>query len=107
MTNIYQDYGQHISFKISPSGFLIVMPNLNYTAEKQSDIQPILSQLDQELMLAVDYVRKNDTVSRSDLQKIWGISRSTAIKKIEQLVEKGLLIREGGGRSTRYAYKKQ
>jgi len=105
MTNIYQDYGQHISFKITPSGFLIVLPNLNYAKEKRHEIHSQLSQLDQDLKLAVDYVRKNETASRSDLEKILGISRSTASKKIEQLVEMGLLIRVGAGRNTRYAYK--
>ena len=46
-------------------------------------------------------LRSKDFITRSDLEEL-GYSRSTAVEKINSLMEGGRIERYGGGRSTRY-----
>ncbi|NLC14573.1 MAG: AAA family ATPase [Chloroflexi bacterium] len=109
MTDIYQESGQEISFKTSPSGFMIVLPNLNFSKEsktarpEQTALQDEVSSLeDQRSKLAVDLIQAKGPVSRMELEMVWGISRSTATKWIDQLVNTGVILRVGHGRNTKY-----
>jgi ATP-dependent DNA helicase RecG len=109
MMDIYQDYSQEISFKTSPSGFMIVLPNLNFnnesktTRSEQTNTQEVVSSLlDQRSKLALDLIKTTGPVSRMELETVWGISRSAAILWLEQLVNTGILLRIGHGRNTKY-----
>ena len=109
MTDIYQENGQEICFKTSPSGFMIVLPNLNFSKEsktarpEQTALQDEVSSLeDQRSKLAVDLIQAKGPVSRMELEMVWGISRSTATKWIDQLVNTGVILRVGHGRNTKY-----
>ena len=109
MTDIYQENGQEISFKTSPSGFMIVLPNLNFSKEtktarpEQTALQDEVSSLeDQRSKLAVDLIQEKGPVSRMELERVWGISRSTATNWIDQLVNTGVILRVGHGRNTKY-----
>ncbi|MHB1454752.1 MAG: RNA-binding domain-containing protein [Saccharofermentanales bacterium] len=110
MIEIYRENGQEVSFKTSPSGFMITLPNLNYRKEITSDtseegnLKPeVIGLFDQRIKLAVDLIRKNGPVSRMELETVWGISRSAATMWIAQLVNSGILIRMGSGRTFKYS----
>lgn len=68
----------------------------------------ILQIKDQELKdrhrKALGYVGKHGQITNRDYQKLCGISRRQALKDLIELVENGLLIKEGEGRSVRYVF---
>lgn len=110
MTGVYQKSGQGISFKTSPSGFMIVLPNLNSSKEsRKTRPEPAVKQdevgllEDQRSKSAHDLILAKGPVSRMELETVWDIGRSTASKWIDQLVDKGILIRVGHSRNTKYA----
>jgi predicted HTH transcriptional regulator len=49
-----------------------------------------------------EYVGKHGQITNRDYQKLCGISRRQGLKDLSELVEKGLLNKEGEGRSVRY-----
>lgn len=51
----------------------------------------------------LDYVRDNGRVTTRDMVRETGASPNTLKATFTSLVEKGLLVRHGGGRSTWYA----
>jgi ATP-dependent DNA helicase RecG len=109
MTDIYQEYGQEVGFKTSPSGFMIVLPDLNFNKEskparsEQTDPQKEVGSLvDQRAKSGLDYIQEKGPVSRMELEAVWGISRSTATMWLDRLVNTGVLLRIGHGRNTKY-----
>ena len=56
-----------------------------------------------ELSLRVlDHVRDHGRVSMGEIIRLTGASRNTLKQQLRQLVEKGHLVRHGGGRTTWY-----
>ena len=109
MTDIYRVNGQEITFKTSPSGFMIVLPKLNLFKEplssRSEQIEPLAEArtiLGQRAKAARDLVQEKGPVSRMELETRWGISRSAATKWLNQLVQAGVLLRVGHGRNTKY-----
>ncbi len=109
MTVIYRKSGQEISFKTSPSGLMISLPNLNYGYEMKPSRTELLylkegsaSLLDERAQMAIDLIKAQGPVSRMDLETHWGISRSTAGLWLDQMVSTGVLLRVGHGRNTKY-----
>lgn len=109
MTETYENQGKQIDFKTSPSGFMIVLPNLNYRKEKsasgihsheaKSDVNPLL---DQRAKSAVELIRVKGSITRQELEAAWGISRSAVTNWLDQLIDRGDLVRIGHGRNSRY-----
>lgn len=109
MTDIYQEHGQEICFKTSSSGFMIVLPNLNFRKESKAPQTDKTVMQDEARSLegqrsksAVDLIQEKGPVSRVELEMVWDISRSAAAKWIDQLVNTGVLLRVGNGRNTKY-----
>jgi ATP-dependent DNA helicase RecG len=112
MTDIYQANGREIMFRTTPSGFMIVLPNLNFNREtKTAQSEPFvlhdedISLEGQRSKLAVDFIQAKGPVSRKELERVWGISRSAAAEWIDQLVDRNVLRRVGHGRNTKYTIK--
>ena len=100
----------------SENAFKMILPNRNAGAEDQrmgqlrpsaesacsekADEHPVnlLSNSDRVLQLADRQV----TIRRSDVQDLLGISQTSSGQILHELVKDRKLIKEGGGRSTRY-----
>ncbi|MGB9895770.1 MAG: RNA-binding domain-containing protein [Thermoproteota archaeon] len=52
--------------------------------------------------IAVEYIRKKGKVARLELEKILGLKESSVRKLLEELQRKGLIVKEGRGKRTRY-----
>ena len=59
-------------------------------------------QLNDRQRKALEYVRKHGQITNRDYQKLCDISRRQALKDLNELVEKDLLIKSGEGRAVRY-----
>ena len=51
---------------------------------------------------AIEYVREQGQITNHDYQKLCNVSRRQALKDLNELVDRNLLIRAGSGRSVRY-----
>ena len=114
MIEIYREEGQNIIFKTSPSGFMIVLPNLNFFKESKhihsEQVEPttgVSGSVGHRAKVAVDLIKERGPVSRMELETAWGISRSTATMWLEQLIKAGVVFRVGNGRSTKYSISQQ
>ena len=56
-------------------------------------------------MQILDYAREHGRVSAGEMIRLTGASRNTLKQQFRQLVEKGHLMRHGGGRSVWYTLK--
>jgi ATP-dependent DNA helicase RecG len=52
--------------------------------------------------IAVEYIRKKGKATRLELEKILGLKESSVRKLLEELQRRGLVVKEGRGRRTRY-----
>jgi ATP-dependent DNA helicase RecG len=67
----------------------------------------ILKELNERQKRVLEYLKgKDKTISNKEYQGLFGVSRNTASKDLNRLVEKGLVKRAGEGkRSIRYLLK--
>jgi len=75
------------------------MKRLATKVEREKFILPSLPELSLRIL---DHAREHGRVSMGDIIKLTGASRNTLKQQLRQLVEKGYLIRQGGGRTTWY-----
>ncbi len=62
----------------------------------------VVSSLPEHSVRILDHVREHGRVSIGEMVKLTGVSRNTLKEHFRQLVEKGYLSKQGGGRSTWY-----
>jgi Fic family protein len=75
------------------------MKRLATKVEREKFVLPSLPELSLRIL---DHAREHGRVSMGDIIKLTGASRNTLKQQLRQLVEKGYLIRQGGGRTTWY-----
>ena len=83
---------------LSESGFFmvrLVKPEIRISP-------PIEQKLNDRQRKALDYASKHGQITNRDYQKLCDISRRQALKDLNGLVKKGLLIKDGEGRAVRY-----
>lgn len=104
----YADYSVKPQIEITDHAFKITLPNRNYLKERP------LSQLVQETERAYNTakdVRKDrivrlfeqqESISRKDVEEALQVSQATAVLAIRDLLQKGVLVKENGGKYSRY-----
>ncbi len=75
------------------------MKRLATKVEREKLVLPTLPELSMRIL---DHAREHGRVSMGDIIKLTGASRNTLKQQLRQLVEKGYLLRQGGGRTTWY-----
>ena len=71
-------------------------------AKKVEREKIVLSSLPELSLRILDHAREHGRVSMGDIIRLTGASRNTLKQQFRQLVERGHLIRQGGGRTTWY-----
>jgi Fic family protein len=72
-------------------------------AEKIEREKIMLGELPELSVRILEFAREHGRVSTGDMVKLVGASRNTLKQQFRQLVERGHLVRHGGGRTTWYA----
>ena len=74
--------------------------------------KPIVKVPDERLMglnerqrRIIRFIEKHETMTISDIQKMFNISRVAANKNVNELIKKDLILRRGVGKSTYYVLK--
>jgi Fic family protein len=74
----------------------------NRLAAKIEREKIVLAQLPELSVRILDFAREHGRVTTGDLVRLQGTSRNTLKAQFRQLVERGYLVRHGGGRTTWY-----
>lgn len=74
----------------------------NHLAAKIERERIIVAQLPELSARILDFAREHGRVSAGDMVRLAGASRNTLKQQFRQLVERGYLMRHGGGRTTWY-----
>lgn len=97
MAEVCDRLGVKLEF-LSESGFFMVR-----LVKPETRISPPIEQkLNERQRKALDYASKHGQITNRDYQKLCDISRRQALKDLNELVKKGLLIKDGEGRAVRY-----
>ena len=80
----------------SNNAFKIVLPNI--TAESVS--VPTIPNVQEKIILQL--AADNEGVTRAEVEKVLGVSGSTATRTLRRMVKEGILIQIGSARNTKY-----
>lgn len=101
----YADCTVKPRFEITDNAFKITLPNINYVGERKSDISAVpltvAGKVDR-LEILLHLAEKQGYIVRKDVESELNVSQATAILILRDMVEKGLLIKEGSGKRQKY-----
>lgn len=101
----YADCAVKPQFEISNNAFKIILPNINYAGDRQEVAAFEISKgtdraYRQEILLHL--AEKQGSIIRKDVEAILQVSQATAILILRDMVERGLLVKEGTGKQQKY-----
>ena len=101
----YIDCAVKPQFEVTDNAFKITLPNMNYTGERKNGavVAPrrIVDKANrQEVLLRL--VEKQGYIVRKNVESELKVSQATAILILRDMVEKGLLVKEGSGKQQKY-----
>lgn len=85
------------------NAFKITLPNVNvqYEAEDNTEPKTILT-LSEDENKVLKFVKNNGFITRTDVEKLFEISASTASRLLRRMVERDILAQHGKGRGIKY-----
>lgn len=95
----YDDFYIKPKIEVSDNAFKISLPNINYKHEfivKENAIS-----FNEQKVL--DYLKDKYYSTRKEIENYSGLSQATTVRILASLLEKGLIIRQGEGKSTTYS----
>ena len=107
----YEGMEEKPVIETTKNAFKIILPNVNAKDEKDSNpapsSEPLTNASDGVPISAreekvLEYVRIHGAVTRNDVIGLLGVSSSTAVRILKNLVKNNLLKQNGKGRSTSY-----
>lgn len=97
------------SISTTKNSFKIILPNINTQYEGKAISIPtekipaeFIPEIDDKEKQVLKYLRNHDFITRSDVEKVLGISASTASRLIKKMVKSGLLVQHGRARNVNY-----
>ena len=91
------------------NAFKITLPNCNYRTESQNSQaigrnsgETSASKKEDRIHKILDLCHSKGSLVRADVEEVLGVSQSTAILLLRELVEEGVLIKKGKGKRLRY-----
>ena len=84
--------------KISDNAFKIILPNMNSSS---SNVKP-RKEIDYREQKIISLFDEQETIARKDIENALNVSQATAILLARDLVDKGIFLKESGGKYQRY-----
>lgn len=110
----YDDYSVKPLIETTDNAFKVTLPNINfYTKEyKKNDTSKTMKNISvnkkqERINSVLKLCRSKDGIVRKDVENALGISQATAILLLRELVNDGLLVREGKTKNLRYYEKRK
>lgn len=104
----YADFDAKPKIAVTDNAFKITLPNVNYRKSNHSKPEPkkttsaITASVDSRENAVIDLFEEKDTIARKDVEVALGVSQATAVLILRKMVNNGILIKEGGGKYSRY-----
>lgn len=100
----YADYTVKPQFEVTDNAFKITLPNTNYAGERKNlPTAPvkIIGKTDRKEIL-LRLAEKQGHIVRKDVEVELNVSQATAILILRDMVETGMLIKDGSGKQQKY-----
>lgn len=104
----YADFGVNPKIEVTDNAFKITLPNVNYEKSNHSNCgkagnnPTVTVSIDSRENVVIGLFEKMDTIIRKDVETALGVSQATAVLILREMVNKGILQKEGGGKYLRY-----
>lgn len=105
----YEDGDVKPLIETTGNAFKITLPNTNYHSEGQNSRNEVktggatsASKKEKRINAVVKLCRSQGSFVRTDVEAVLGISQSTAILLLRELVDDGVLVKKGKGKNLRY-----
>ena len=98
--NAYTDSGKTPALEVTDNAFKITLPNLSIPSIAREQIAADLAETD-----VLKLVTDKGVISRNDVEKAFQLPQTTAGRLIKSLLDKGVLVQQGNGRTTKYRLK--
>ena len=97
-------------FEVTDNAFKITLPNRNFTGERKETTPAVPARTKdkaqrQDIILRL--AKKQGTVTRKDVETALQVSQSSAILILREMVDNGLLVKDGAGKQLKYAVPEQ
>jgi ATP-dependent DNA helicase RecG len=104
ISECYADYDAKPLIEVTDNAFKMTLPNLNFARELRPDTKPVKSSppLTTREEKVISLFEDQETIARKDVQDALGVSQATAILVLREMVERGVLVKESGGKYLRY-----
>lgn len=99
--NSYDEYEDEPQIEATDNAFKIILPNTNSKAF--SHVPRLAKALNEREKQVISLFSENDFIIRSDVETAVGVSQSTAIILLRNMVEKGLIKKIGSGKLVKYS----
>lgn len=94
----YEGSGKEPEIEITPNVFKAILPDINDESSNQESSVIPPGQEEQILSL----ITKKGFIDRSEVESFLGLSQSSAGRLLRKLTDKGALVKQGSGKSTKY-----
>ena len=101
----YADCTVKPQFEVTDNAFKITLPNINYAGERKdvTSTAPLkVTDKANRQAILLRLTEKQGYIVRKDVEAELKVSQATAILILRDMVEKGLLIKEGSGKQQKY-----
>ena len=101
----YTDNAEKPRIEVTDNAFKIILPNINYYTEKKTseEVPPTAkTKKDDRKNAVIALCRKNEAVTRKDIETALGLSQASAISLLREMSESGTLIKTGKGKNLKY-----
>lgn len=100
----YSDSGKKPKIEVSDNAFKITLPNLNFISENEEKNETLTKSVPQkdrqDTIIAL--FDSHEVITRKDIEAALKVSQATAVLIIREMTASGKLIKESGGKYSRY-----
>lgn len=105
----YEGISEKPVIATTKNSFKITLPNVNAKYETKAVLEPVKNTLNTSALelgddeqRVLDYIRDHGVITRPDVEKLLGMSASTASRLIKKMVNAGFLVQHGKASRVRY-----
>ena len=94
----YDDDTRKPEIEVTGNAFKVTLPNRNAGRR----VAPAAESPKYEVEKILTFIKANGQITRSDIDKLLGVSQSTSSRILKNMVNEGLICQDGSGRNTKY-----
>lgn len=102
----YAEFSVKPKFAVTDNAFKITLPNINYEKSGNGNHkEPIQNAIGIRENKVIDLLEEKESIVRRDVETALNVSQATAILILREMVDQGILEKEGNGKYIRYRLK--